>query len=62
MNFESTIQAFYGADNGEQDVRFTVDVERRTVKLCQGEHYIWADYIAARTLANAILRELDKQS
>lgn len=59
MTYQSTIQAFYGRDNGEPDVEFYIRTE---VYLTQGGETIVMDRIAARTLANAILRELDKQS
>lgn len=60
MTYQSTIQAFYGADNGEPDVE--VLIRNHTIVLCQGTDVVRLDRVAARTLANTILRELDKQS
>lgn len=60
MTYQSTIQAFFGAGNDKSPIELEID--EKGVWIYQGGLFIECDRIAARTLANAILRELGKQS
>lgn len=58
---KSTIQAFYGADNGVSDLHIEIGTNVTLWQSCE-EDGIVMDRIAFRTLCEAGLRELDKQS